>query len=120
MAEPFAVRSERHGRTRRLTATGELDIATAPIFEDRLDAVHEDNPELLIVDLSELTFMDSTGVHLLVRLNEQWQPPGRLWIITHSPAVERILDMTGARALLPIISPGDDPLAARLAASGSG
>jgi anti-sigma B factor antagonist len=103
------VRSERSGRLHVLTPTGDLDIATAAILENAFDAVSTADPNLVIaLDLTELTFMDSTGLHLLLRLTERL--PRRLRVINGSPAVERLLDLSGARDRLPIISPTTDPL----------
>jgi len=106
----FSVRSERDGRVHRVTPRGELDVATAPTLEGELDALPVLDPDLVIVvDLTELTFMDSTGLHLLVSLNERF--PERLRVINGSPSVERLLDLSGARDQLPIISENVDPLA---------
>ena len=110
MPQSFSVRSERAGRMHRLTPSGELDVATVPTLEGELDAVADVDPDLVIVvDLTELTFMDSTGLHLLVRLSERF--PKRLRVINGSSSVERLLDLSGARDRLPIISEGTDPLA---------
>ncbi len=110
MAQSFSVRSERTGAIHRFTPTGELDVATVPTLETELDAVTAlDHDLVIIVDLTELTFMDSTGLHLLLRLNERF--PKRLRVINGSSSVERLLDLSGARDQLPIIAPTADPLA---------
>jgi anti-anti-sigma factor len=109
MSQPFSVRNERAGRVHRVTPVGELDISTVPVLESELDAVPALDPDLVIViDLTELAFMDSTGLHLLLRLTERF--PQRLRVINGSPGVERLLDLSGARDRLPIISPTSDPL----------
>jgi anti-sigma B factor antagonist len=108
----FSVQTEREGRICRLTPIGELDIATAPVLQDAFDAVFVDGgPEIIVVDLSELTFMDSTGLHLLVRLHARCEPADRLRIINGSPTAVRVLDISGLRPVLPIITSDDDPLA---------
>jgi len=85
-----------------------LDIATAPTLESEFDAVSVGPDSIVVIDLTELTFMDSTGLHLLLRLSERL--PERLRVINGSPSVERLLDLSGARDRLPIISPTTDPL----------
>lgn len=62
MTKTFSVRSERAGRVHRVVPCGELDLETVPVLESELDAVSAVDPALVIVvDLTELTFMDSTG-----------------------------------------------------------
>ena len=106
----FWVRSARKGAVHRLTPVGELDIATTPVLEREFDAALPlDESTMLVIDLTELSFMDCTGINLLVRMNERC--PERLRMINGSPAVERILDITGVRPGLPIIKKDSDPLA---------
>ena len=53
------------------TASGEVDRATAAVFQDRLyDAIDNSADEVVIVDCSAVTFMDSTGYHALVNATE--------------------------------------------------
>ena len=109
---PLLVRETREGGVRRLTPIGELDLATAPLLESAFDAVlGDDDAEMIVVDLTELSFMDSTGIHLLLRMNAACEDADRLRVINGSRAVERVLDLTGVRAHLPIISSDCDPLA---------
>lgn len=110
--EPFSIRSERRGRVHRLTPLGELDIATAPELRDAFETAFSDgDAEMIVVDLTQLSFMDSTGIKLLLDMNEVCRHVDRLRVVNGSPAVVHLLDVTGVRSLLPIISSGDDPLA---------
>jgi len=109
MAASFAVSTEQIGRVHRVTPSGDLDIATLPQLEVEFDAVSADPGLMIVLDLTELTFMDSSGLHLLLRLSERF--PQRLRVINGSASVERLLDLTGARDRLPIISKTTDPLA---------
>ena len=109
---PLSVRETSEGGVHRLTPIGELDLATAPLLESAFDAVfRDDDAEVIVVDLTELNFMDSTGIHLLIRMHAACEDAGRLRVINGSRAVERMLDLTGVRAQLPIISRDCDPLA---------
>jgi anti-sigma B factor antagonist/stage II sporulation protein AA (anti-sigma F factor antagonist) len=51
----------------RLSLTGELDLGTTPELEDRLTRLRAANSPVTL-DLSRLNFIDSTGLHLLVRM----------------------------------------------------
>jgi anti-sigma B factor antagonist len=109
---PLSIRETREGGFRRLTPIGELDLATAPLLESAFDAVfRDDDAEMIVVDLTKLSFMDSTGLHLLLRMCAACEAADRLRVINGSPAVERVLDLSGLRARLPIISSDRDPLA---------
>jgi anti-sigma B factor antagonist len=112
--QPFEVRRERTGSLHRLIPVGELDLATAPILERAFNAAYDDDDAaMIVVDLTELSFMDSSGINLLVRLNAACDGADRLRIVNGSPEVGRVLDLTGVRPHLPIISSTDDPLAPR-------
>jgi anti-sigma B factor antagonist len=114
MGQPqsFSIHSERTGRVHRLIPVGELDIATAPMLREDFEAVLADRAaEMIVVDLTELSFMDSTGIRALLEMNDLCEHADRLRIINGSPAVVRMLDLTAVRERLPIISSDDDPLA---------
>lgn len=110
--EPFAIRAEREGGLQRLTPTGELDIATVPILEAAFDEIcRDEDAEKIVLDLTRLDFMDSTGIVLLLRMSARCDGAERLRVINGSAAVMRALDLSGVRDLLPIISKASDPLA---------
>jgi anti-anti-sigma factor len=109
---PLSLRETSEGGVHRLTPIGELDLATVPLLESAFGAVlRDDDAETIIVDLTELSFMDSTGIHLLIRMQRACADDDRLRVVNGSPAVERMLDLAGVRAHLPIISGDCDPLA---------
>lgn len=59
---PFGVRVERDGARSIVRVLGELDIATAPQLADALAGAGAD----VVVELTEATFMDSTGLRTMV------------------------------------------------------
>jgi len=103
---PLSIRSSRDGPLHRLVPHGELDIATAADLERAFDSV-----EMIVVDLTELGFMDSTGTKLLLQMYVSCEHGDRLRIVNGSRTVARVLDLTGVRDRLPIIEVNDDPLA---------
>jgi anti-sigma B factor antagonist len=111
--EPLSIRETREGGVHRLTPIGELDLATVSLLESAFDVVFRDHDaEMIVMDLTELSFIDSSGIHLLIRMHDACAGADRLRVINGSRAVERLLDLTGLRAHLPIISSDGDPLAA--------
>ena len=109
--DSFRLCSECDGRTHRLTPIGELDLATAPILEHEFDAIQRGADRIIVVDLTEVSFIDSTGLHALLRMDAACEGTDRLRVINGSAAVERLLDIAGVRDRLPIISKNSNPLA---------
>lgn len=109
---PLSIRETRAGGVHRLTPIGELDLATVPLLETAFDSLlRDDGVEMIVLDLTELSFMDSAGIHLLLRMRAACEAADRLRVINGTRAVERVLEVTGVRAHLPIISSDCDPLA---------
>lgn len=75
---------------------GELDLAAADGLRNRLRTACDENAGRVVLDLSELTFIDSTGLSILVEYhNKTRQAGGGLILLDPRPAVVRILDITG-------------------------
>jgi len=85
---------------------GELDLATAHQVEDRL--VRAVRPGAKVVfDMSRLTFIDSTGVKLIVRLLDLSARDGwTLEIVPGPEAVQRVLEIVGLADRLPFSGGG--------------
>jgi anti-anti-sigma factor len=83
---------------------GELDVATAPALADYLRSQTTTGLAYLLLDLTAVTFIAAAGVTLIVNaLRNDRGIHGRLHVIgpTDNPLVERVLDLTGVRSLLP-------------------
>jgi len=79
-----------------LALGGALDIATVPAARRAATELLESGWEHLVVDLSEVEFMDSQGVHFLLESDSAARERGRRFeIVDGSPAVSRILQMVG-------------------------
>jgi len=89
-----------------ISVAGELDLANADTLGHALERVGDDE---IVLDLSELEFIDSTGIALLVaahhRLNRNGDVGFRL-IPSEDPSVCRVMALTGLDAELPISRPG--------------
>jgi anti-sigma B factor antagonist len=85
-----------------IQVSGELDILTCDELE-RVAGQAADRGGLVILDLSELTFCDSTGLAGLVRLHKRAAAAGgRLVLRSPVPRVHGLLTLTGLDRLLPI------------------
>ena len=76
---------------------GDIDAATAdPLREEILALVEAEQPEHLVIDLRDVTFMDSAGLAVLVRIRKQQLRHGGAVTVTNPiPRVNRILKITG-------------------------
>jgi anti-sigma B factor antagonist len=94
-----------------IAVSGELDIASAPELEQMLDQVSPEQTKLVIVDLRELEFMDSTGLSIIVRAHQRLAEHGcELTLIKGPPQVQRLLDLTGVADRLRFGSEPDELL----------
>jgi anti-sigma B factor antagonist len=99
--EQFHVDVRSDERATVLAVAGELDLATSPVLEQEIDRVRDGDAELLIVDLRDLRFMDSTGLHALVKAHRRAQDAGRRFAVVHGGGqIERLLSLTGVGELL--------------------
>jgi anti-sigma B factor antagonist len=97
MDEGLVVKLEQQGEISVVRATGEIDIVTAPRFRECLAEIPV-GTRVVIVDLSEVGFLDSTGLSVLVAgwkrfSNDDEQAELRLVVVR--PVIERILEVTG-------------------------
>ena len=99
--ESFVCTVEPHRQSIRVRPEGELDMATAPVVDRRLIELRDAGFESLVVDLRGLTFMDSSGVHLLVDWTNRCAADGATFaVIDGGAAVQRVLEVTGVRPSL--------------------
>ena len=79
---------------------GELDLATVEALENEVCELRDAGFEEIVVDLRRLSFMDSTGLALLVTLrNDAMRTGYRLTLRPGPPSVQRVFAITGTRGL---------------------
>jgi anti-sigma B factor antagonist len=84
-----------------LCLRGELDLASAPQMEAGLAAAEQGRPARLVVDLSGLAFIDSTGLRLLLQADARAREHGYELIIRRGEeSVQRVFEVTGALDVL--------------------
>jgi anti-anti-sigma factor len=75
--------------------TGELDLATSGAFEEHMRGAESSRPSRLIVDLTALGFMDSTGLQTLLRARERANGSEyRLFLRRGPHQVQRVFELT--------------------------
>ncbi|TCO45350.1 STAS domain-containing protein [Actinocrispum wychmicini] len=77
--------------------TGEIDLATKDEFQRGIDGVLAGGPDAVVIDLSDVGFMGSLGLAVLVQANHQAQDRGMgFYLVTSSnTAIARLLEITG-------------------------
>jgi anti-anti-sigma factor len=91
----------------RVSPRGEIDLATCGLFEAQLDDLWTAGWEHIVVDLRDVAFMDSTGVHVLIAHHRRAAVTGgRFSIIDGTESVSRVLKITGMDQLLSYAEPG--------------
>src|SRR5438067_11637862 len=98
---PLTVSAAVEGGIARVTLRGELDLDRAGALAEELSALTNQGATTVTIDVSGLNFIDSSGLRALLTAREQLDGAGvSLRLTALSPAVERVLDMTGTRTLL--------------------
>src|SRR4051794_2045591 len=106
---PFSVEREPRGAAVRLRLTGDLDLATAEDAERAIIEAEEARPPVLILDLSELAFMDSTGLRVILSANTRAQDQERRMVLVKGPSVvQRVFEITRLAERLDIVDTVDD------------
>jgi anti-sigma B factor antagonist len=91
-----------------ISLSGELDIASAPQLEERIQSLVDAGHTRLIVDLADLTFCDSTGIGTLVRANNDClNLGGYLRLAAPNRHVARVLAVVGLLNTFPTYSSVD-------------
>jgi anti-sigma B factor antagonist len=90
------------GRT-VVTVVGEVDVYTAPALDDALSAAVVAGATLIVVDLSAVDFLDSTGLSVLVKaLKRVRDVEGSLSVVVTASRVAKVFRITGLDQVIPV------------------
>ena len=96
-----------------VAVTGEVDINTAEALEAALEAAIRDSVGAFVVDLSGLEFIDSTGLHVLVRARDLLGREDRaLAIVCPYGPVRRVFELSGSSELFALFVSREEAAAA--------
>ncbi len=89
----------------RVRLEGELDLATVAAAEEAIARARRETPGPLRIDLSEITFLDSSGLRLMLRIHNLCEADGCALSITPGPrGVQRVFELAGVLEMLPFAS----------------
>jgi anti-sigma B factor antagonist len=100
---------ERHARA--VVVEGELDLATAPSLKRTLSDILRSGCKQIVVDLSQVTFMDSTALGVLIGVDRSLDVGAQLAIVCTNANVLRIFEFAGLDGTFAIFSTFDEALA---------
>jgi anti-sigma B factor antagonist len=101
---PFSVVMEESADGLRLLVRGDLDLASTREFERAVATARRSHPASMIVDLSELAFLDSRGLRAILAAREACEAQGCELMLIAGEQSRRLFDMTGLTDSLPLIS----------------
>ena len=94
----------------QLALVGELDLATLHMLEEELERIEPTEKEV-VLDLRRLQFVDSSGLHALLRADRRLSEAGAQLTIVRGPrAVERLFRLTGLDTRLRIVDQSETEL----------
>jgi anti-anti-sigma factor len=100
---PLSITVEPLEEASLIRAAGEIDLTTIGALRAELESAREDAATALL-DLSDVTFIDSTGLHLLLETSRDaaatdWP----FFIVRPSPVVQRLIEVSGTADLLALV-----------------
>jgi anti-sigma B factor antagonist len=108
--EILDVRTEDRDGLVHMALVGELDLSSVAKVQEELRRIESDAPATLVVDLSKLSFLDSTGLRCILTADERARSEGRRIVIVRGPdAVQRVFAITRLEERLEMV---DDAAAA--------
>src|SRR5215204_2535900 len=105
-SEPFVVEVQRRNDVAVVQPRGELDLASVETLRAALDGI--ESPGRLVLDLRGLSFIDSTGLHLLVALHQRAERDEfQLTLLAPAAPTDRAIQLCGLYEVLPFVAAVD-------------
>lgn len=83
------------GSQATVVVRGDVDLATVPQFRDLLNELVDGGNSTIVLECSELAFLDSSGIGVLVAIRKRLGSSGSLTIDSPPPHVRKVLEITG-------------------------
>jgi anti-sigma B factor antagonist len=97
ITDHLVVETERRDKAVVISLYGELDLASSPLLDEQLLEAETVAAARVVIDLGGLEFIDSSGLHVLVRAHERCRENDReLYLMPGARAVQRLFELTGA------------------------
>ncbi len=97
----LTVTTERDGESATLILEGELDLASSEQVEEQLNELESARAKRIVIDLSALAFIDSTGLRTLIQADQRAREAGsELRLRPGDESIQRVFELTGALEIL--------------------
>jgi anti-sigma B factor antagonist len=87
-----------------LVVHGELDIVTSPLLDEALLSARGTSAASIVVDLQSVSFIDSTGLHVLIKHVHAEDGRARIRLTKGSRQTQRLFQLSGAFDYLPFVA----------------
>jgi anti-sigma B factor antagonist len=115
----FSIQVQRNGDAVLLAASGDLDLAAVEPAEGEFHQAESPAAKVIVVDLSRVEFIDSSGLRVLLLAASRASDAGRRFVVAGAGGqVKRVIEMTGSDQLFELTAALPDPFAAGAEASG--
>jgi anti-sigma B factor antagonist len=95
-----------------LRASGEIDLSTTPLLAERFDQEEVRTDVPLVVDLTGVDFLASSGLGLLAERSQRYAERGaRLTVVAAHRAVLRSIELTGLSEIITVVSSVEEAVA---------
>jgi anti-sigma B factor antagonist len=95
MVEILEIETEDRDGLVHVLLRGELDLSTVSKVQDTLERVEQSAPPTFVLDLSKLSFLDSTGLRCIVTADQRAREAGRRMVLVRGPdSVQRVFTIT--------------------------
>jgi anti-sigma B factor antagonist len=109
----FQLRVESHDATTVIAGRGEVDIATVPPLRAALAEAAEAEQPRFVVDLTEVTFIDSVGVGAILHAKRRAGAEGRMAVVVPESSYARVIfEVVGADQVLDVFKTRDEAFTA--------
>jgi anti-anti-sigma factor len=92
---PFTVEKQQSDHSIRIVLRGELDMETGPRADEELRRAEAEQPPVLVLDLREVTFFDSTGLQIVLDADVRAREEGHRFVVALAEGGEprRVLEL---------------------------
>ncbi|MEA5597352.1 anti-sigma factor antagonist [Rivularia sp. UHCC 0363] len=91
----FSATTEINGKAVIISIAGELDAASAPVFRQEIEQAAAANPEHLVLEMSELDYMASAGLRVLIFAKQKMGVNVDVYVVAAQEMVLETLEKTG-------------------------
>ncbi|HLN16702.1 MAG TPA: STAS domain-containing protein [Acidimicrobiales bacterium] len=109
MEQNFEISEESRNDIPVVSVSGEIDVATAPGLRERLQALVASGKSTIVVDLLNVSFLDSTALGVLVGVLKRCREAGGdLRLVMTEPRIQKVFEITGLTDVFTMFSTVDE------------